>query len=50
VRASIRCVCVRCAQAGTFHLRTTILPREEVMADFVDKFKTFHKKFMDDHR
>lgn len=31
---------------GTFHLRTTILPREEVMHDFVQKFKTFHEEFM----
>lgn len=31
---------------GTFHLRTTILPREEVMAQFVDKFAAFHKAFM----
>ena len=30
---------------GTHHLRTTILPREEVMEGFVDKFKTFHEKF-----
>ncbi|KAF5832917.1 alanine aminotransferase [Dunaliella salina] len=37
-------------EAGTFHLRTTILPREEVMADFVDKFKSFHIQFMNDHR
>ncbi|GBF93162.1 alanine aminotransferase [Raphidocelis subcapitata] len=31
---------------GTFHLRTTILPREEKMAEFVDKFRSFHTKFM----
>jgi aspartate/methionine/tyrosine aminotransferase len=31
---------------GTFHLRTTILPREEKMAEFVSKFRTFHEKFM----
>eukprot|EP00803_Ostreobium_quekettii_P003210 evm.model.scf_2660.3 EVM.evm.TU.scf_2660.3 scf_2660:14056-20696(-) len=30
---------------GTHHLRTTILPREEVMEGFVDKFKTFHEEF-----
>jgi aspartate/methionine/tyrosine aminotransferase len=35
---------------GTFHLRTTILPREEVMADFVHKFQQFHSKFMADHK
>lgn len=28
---------------GTFHLRTTILPREEAMAVFVNKFKAFHE-------
>jgi len=33
-------------EEGTFHLRTTILPREEKMAEFVEKFKTFHTKFM----
>lgn len=31
---------------GTFHLRTTILPREEKMAEFVEKFRTFHESFM----
>ncbi|EFJ51567.1 alanine aminotransferase [Volvox carteri f. nagariensis] len=31
---------------GTFHLRTTILPREEVMSSFVEKFEKFHKDFM----
>eukprot|EP00775_Hariotina_reticulata_P003552 gene3552-3821_t len=33
---------------GTHHFRTTILPREEVMAGFVDKFKQFHAKFMEE--
>lgn len=28
---------------GTFHLRTTILPQEDVMHEFVDKLRTFHK-------
>lgn len=28
-------------------LRCSILPREEVMAGFVDKFKQFHTNFMD---
>jgi glutamate--glyoxylate aminotransferase len=38
---------VRRAQAeGTFHLRTTILPREEQMKEFVSKFATFHEGFM----
>ncbi|KAI8477217.1 MAG: alanine aminotransferase [Monoraphidium minutum] len=31
---------------GTFHLRTTILPREEKMKEFVAMFRTFHEKFM----
>ncbi|KAL6777673.1 AAT1 [Auxenochlorella protothecoides x Auxenochlorella symbiontica] len=31
---------------GTFHLRTTILPQEDVMHEFVDKLRTFHKSFM----
>ena len=33
-------------EEGTFHLRTTILPREEKMAEFVEKFKRFHEGFM----
>lgn len=33
-------------QPGTFHLRTTILPREDVMKEFVNKIKTFHEGFM----
>lgn len=31
---------------GTYHFRTTILPTEEKIASFVEKFKTFHEKFM----
>lgn len=31
---------------GTFHLRTTILPREEKMTEFVARFKQFHEGFM----
>jgi glutamate--glyoxylate aminotransferase len=31
---------------GTFHLRTTILPREEKMHEFVARFKKFHEGFM----
>ncbi len=33
-------------EEGTAHLRTTILPREEQMATFVDKFRKFHESFM----
>jgi glutamate--glyoxylate aminotransferase len=35
---------------GTLHLRTTILPREAKMADFCDKFATFHKAFMAEYK
>ena len=31
---------------GTYHFRTTILPTEEKIASFVDKFKVFHEGFM----
>ena len=34
---------------NTAHFRTTILPREEVMEDFVDKFKSFQEKFMESY-
>jgi len=37
-------------EEGTFHLRTTILPREEVMASFVDKFRAFHEGFMKQYK
>lgn len=33
-------------QENTFHLRTTILPREEKMEDFCNRFKTFNEDFM----
>lgn len=36
----------RSQEEETFHLRTTILPREEVMTHFVDKFNKFHTDFM----
>ena len=29
-------------KAGTFHIRTTILPSEEVFTDIVGRFKSFH--------
>lgn len=32
--------------SGTWHLRTTILPREEKMEEFCDKFRTFNEQFM----
>lgn len=37
-------------EEGTFHMRTTILPQEAQIAEFVQKFKTFHEKFMDMYR
>lgn len=35
---------------GSFHLRTTILPPEDQMPTLVERFQTFHKKFMDKYR
>jgi glutamate--glyoxylate aminotransferase len=35
---------------GTFHLRTTILPREEKMAEFVELFRKFHEGFMKQYK
>lgn len=35
---------------GTFHLRTTILPPEDMMHTVIQRFKTFHSKFMDKYR
>lgn len=32
-------------EEGTFHLRTTILPREEKMEEFCTKFENFNKEF-----
>jgi aspartate/methionine/tyrosine aminotransferase len=37
-------------EEGTFHLRTTILPREEAMQTFCDKFRNFHEDFMNQYR
>lgn len=37
-------------EEGTFHLRTTILPLENKIAEVVDKFSTFHKQFMNEFR
>ncbi len=31
-------------EEGTFHMRTTILPSEDKIAEFVSKFKNFHEK------
>lgn len=37
-------------EEGTFHMRTTILPQEDQIADFVQKFKSFHEKFMQKYK
>ena len=37
-------------EEGTFHMRTTILPQEDQIADFVQKFKSFHEKFMNKYK
>lgn len=37
-------------EEGTYHLRTTILPPEEKIAEFANKFKSFHEKFMNKYR
>ena len=31
---------------GTFHIRTTILPQEELFDDIISKFSSFHEGFM----
>lgn len=31
---------------GTFHIRTTILPQEELFDDIISKFSSFHQGFM----
>ena len=31
-------------EEGTFHMRTTILPPEEKISEFISKFATFHEK------
>lgn len=37
-------------EEGTFHMRTTILPLEDKIAEFVEKFKSFHTKFMEKYK
>ncbi|VDN02184.1 unnamed protein product [Thelazia callipaeda] len=34
---------------GTYHFRTTILPPPNVMQDMLERFKKFHKKFMQEY-
>ena len=35
---------------GTFHLRTTILPPEDMMQTVIQRFQAFHSKLMDKYR
>ncbi|KAK6018445.1 hypothetical protein OSTOST_15971 [Ostertagia ostertagi] len=35
---------------GTYHFRTTILPPTELMKEMVDRFKSFHTKFMQEYK
>ncbi|GAB4818926.1 hypothetical protein N2152v2_005972 [Parachlorella kessleri] len=37
-------------EEGTYHLRTTILPPEDKIAEFANKFKSFHEKFLAKYR
>ncbi|GBG31915.1 Alanine aminotransferase 1 [Hondaea fermentalgiana] len=34
---------------GTYHVRTTFLPPEDVMEDVLERFKAFHLSFMEKH-
>ena len=36
--------------AGTFHLRTTILPMEEDLPAILDSWRSFHEKFMAEYK
>ena len=36
--------------AGTWHIRLTILPSEEVMPKIMERFAAFHRRFMDTYR
>ncbi|KHJ89854.1 hypothetical protein OESDEN_10313 [Oesophagostomum dentatum] len=31
---------------GTYHFRTTILPQPELMKEMLERFKSFHTKFL----
>nr|CDJ93113.1 Aminotransferase domain containing protein [Haemonchus contortus] len=35
---------------GTYHFRTTILPQTEMMKDMLERFKSFHTKFMEEYK
>lgn len=43
-------MCALLQEAGSFHLRTTILPPEDQMPTLVQRFQKFHAKFMDQYR
>jgi len=36
-------------EPGTYHFRTTILPKEDAIADMMTRIKTFHAQFLQDH-
>ncbi|EPB77692.1 aminotransferase, class I/II [Ancylostoma ceylanicum] len=35
---------------GTYHFRTTILPQPELMKDMLNRFKSFHTKFLQEYK
>ncbi|VDM57922.1 unnamed protein product [Angiostrongylus costaricensis] len=35
---------------GTYHFRTTILPQTELMKEMLDRFKSFHMKFLEEYK
>ncbi|PIO69683.1 aminotransferase, class I/II [Teladorsagia circumcincta] len=35
---------------GTYHFRTTILPQTALMKEMLDRFKSFHMKFMEEYK
>ncbi|KJH42040.1 hypothetical protein DICVIV_11976 [Dictyocaulus viviparus] len=35
---------------GTYHFRTTILPQTELMKEMLDRFKTFHMRFLEEYK
>ncbi|CAD6196498.1 unnamed protein product [Caenorhabditis auriculariae] len=35
---------------GTYHFRTTILPQSDLFKDMLDRFRSFHTKFMEEYK
>ncbi|KAK6038370.1 hypothetical protein COOONC_24125 [Cooperia oncophora] len=35
---------------GTYHFRTTILPQTALMKDMLERFKSFHTKFLEEYK